>query len=176
MIFLKFLSTFTLSHPPFFPNPICDKFNSGTEFPWFLFCLLLQLTRKSSWGKAGVLAGPRGPWSNFSYLFSESTVCNFSVLRMMFSQSATRATRTKNDLSVTLFLYIRMLFFRTGWTFLFFYQLKDENVLKLFLIINYTLWHFRFRMYWGFNYQCSCTYRIQNLFQILSLAFILKIF
>ena len=142
MIFLNFLSTFTLSHPPFFPNPICDKFNSGTEFPWFLFCLLLQLTR--------------GPWSNFSYLFSESTVCNFSVLRMMFSQSATQATRTKNDLSATLFLHIRMLFFPTGWTFLFFYQLKDENVLKLFLIINYSLWHFRFRMYWGFNYQCSC--------------------
>ena len=156
MIFLNFLSTFTLSHPPFFPNPICDKFNSGTEFPWFLFCLLLQLTRKSSWGKAGVLAGPRGPWSNFSYLFSESTVCNFSVLRMMFSQSATQATRTKNDLSATLFLHIRMLFFPTGWTFLFFYQLKDENVLKLFLIINYSLWHFRFRMYWAFNYQCSC--------------------
>lgn len=154
MIFLNFLSPFTLSHPPFFPNPICDKFNSGTEFPWFLFSLLLQLTRKSSWGKAGILAGPRGPWSNFSYLFSESTVCNFSVLRMMFSQSATQATRTKNDLSATLFLYIRMLFFR--WIFLFFYRLKAENVLKLFLIIHYSLGYFRFRMYWGFNHQCSC--------------------
>lgn len=110
MIFLNFLSTFTLSHPPFFPNPICDKFNSGTDFPWFLFCLLLQLTRKSSWGKGGILAGPRGPWSNFSYLFSESTVCNFSVLRMMFSQSATQATRTKNDLSATLFYILECCF------------------------------------------------------------------
>lgn len=95
MIFFVFFKHFILSHPPFFPNPICDKFNSGPEFPWLLFFLLLQLTRKSSWGKAGILAGPRGPWSNFSYLFSESTVCNFSVIRM-FSQSATQATRTKN--------------------------------------------------------------------------------
>ena len=51
------------------------------------------------------------------------------------------------------FFYIIMLFSGPDILFLFFCRFQAENILELFLIINNSLWDFRFRVYWGFNYQ-----------------------
>jgi len=48
--------------------------------------------------------------------------------------------------------FMRTLFFRpTGWILLFFWQFWAENIFVFFL--NYRLWVFRFRMYWGSTLQ-----------------------
>ena len=48
----------------------------------------------------------------------------------------------------TLFI-VQECFSGPGWIFLFFCRFQAENILKLFLIKNYSSGHFCFRMYWG---------------------------
>lgn len=54
--------------------------------------------------------------------------------------------------SNTLFFYKNVVFSGPGWIYLFFCRFQVENVPVLFL--NYSLWHFCFRIYWSISYKC----------------------
>ena len=55
----------------------------------------------------------------------------------------------------TLLFYKNVVFSGPGWICLFFCRFLAEIILVLFL--NYSLWHFRCRIYWGINYS-SCRF------------------
>ena len=55
----------------------------------------------------------------------------------------------------TFFFLIRMLFILPRLSILIFLPILGWNILVLFL--NYSLWHFRFRIYWGMCICITCT-------------------
>ena len=61
--------------------------------------------------------------------------------------------RWKSKSAYTLFCFIRMFVFPAQAEYSYFSaDFRLKNILVLFL--NYSLWHFRFRIYWGINYKC----------------------
>ena len=69
------------------------------------------------------------------------------------TRSANGSSDGESQSLLTLFFVLEECCFSgPGWIFLFFCWFWAENILVLFL--NYSLWHFRFRIYWGINCKC----------------------
>ena len=60
--------------------------------------------------------------------------------------------RWKSKSAYTLFCFIRMLLFRSRLNILIFLPILGWKYSCI--LVNYSLWHFRFRIYWGINYKC----------------------
>ena len=62
--------------------------------------------------------------------------------------------RWKSKSAYTLFCFIRMLFFPAQAEYSYFFADFRLITFLYSVFLNYSLWHFRFRIYWGINYKC----------------------